>query len=194
MLTPLPGAWEPKPGSATLPFFGVQPVLLDEKVNRPNFLFTPNYAHQVLYETSENVAICAAHVMQQTTLPFFRVPPVLLDEKLNRPNSILCSPGSPGHFRTCVHLRSTCLATDHPALLWSAACPPGQEGISCCHDVLHYGHRSNGSEVAVPLLLEDLRASHLPGLHNSILCLPDSVQHLRDSAHLRSTCLATHNC
>ncbi len=29
MLTPLPGATETKPGSATLPFFGVQPVLLD---------------------------------------------------------------------------------------------------------------------------------------------------------------------
>lgn len=32
LLTPLPGAWNLKPGSATLPFFGVQPVLLDEKV------------------------------------------------------------------------------------------------------------------------------------------------------------------
>jgi len=31
-LTPLPGAWNLKPGSATLPFFGVEPVLLDEKV------------------------------------------------------------------------------------------------------------------------------------------------------------------
>ena len=34
LLTPLPGAWNLKPGSATLPFFGVQPVLLDEKVSR----------------------------------------------------------------------------------------------------------------------------------------------------------------
>lgn len=33
LLTPLPGAWNLKPGSATLPFFGVQPVLLDEKVS-----------------------------------------------------------------------------------------------------------------------------------------------------------------
>ena len=32
LLTPLPGAWNLKPGSATLPFFGVQPVLLNEKV------------------------------------------------------------------------------------------------------------------------------------------------------------------
>ncbi|KAK9823166.1 hypothetical protein WJX72_000770 [[Myrmecia] bisecta] len=31
MLTPLPGAWPLRPGCATLPFFGVQPVLLDEK-------------------------------------------------------------------------------------------------------------------------------------------------------------------
>ncbi len=31
MLTPLPGAMALKPGSATLPFFGVEPVLLDEK-------------------------------------------------------------------------------------------------------------------------------------------------------------------
>ena len=33
MLTPLPGATPLKPGSATTPFFGVQPVLLDEKGN-----------------------------------------------------------------------------------------------------------------------------------------------------------------
>ncbi|MEB4592226.1 acetate--CoA ligase [Candidatus Thiothrix sp. Deng01] len=31
MLTPLPGATTLKPGSATIPFFGVQPVLLDDK-------------------------------------------------------------------------------------------------------------------------------------------------------------------
>jgi hypothetical protein len=31
MITPLPNAWPQKPGSATLPFFGVVPVLLDEK-------------------------------------------------------------------------------------------------------------------------------------------------------------------
>ncbi len=31
MLTPLPGATDLKPGSATLPFFGVQPVLLDDE-------------------------------------------------------------------------------------------------------------------------------------------------------------------
>lgn len=30
MITPLPGAWSLKPGSATLPFFGVQPVVLDQ--------------------------------------------------------------------------------------------------------------------------------------------------------------------
>ncbi len=29
MITPLPGAIEAKPGAATLPFFGVQPVVLD---------------------------------------------------------------------------------------------------------------------------------------------------------------------
>ena len=29
MITPLPGATPTKPGSATLPFFGVQPVVLD---------------------------------------------------------------------------------------------------------------------------------------------------------------------
>lgn len=31
MITPLPNAWTQKPGSATFPFFGVVPVLLDEK-------------------------------------------------------------------------------------------------------------------------------------------------------------------
>ena len=30
MITPLPTAWQEKPGSATLPFFGVEPVLVDE--------------------------------------------------------------------------------------------------------------------------------------------------------------------
>eukprot|EP00850_Spirogloea_muscicola_P022099 SM000277S10334 [mRNA] locus=s277:111736:116023:+ [translate_table: standard] len=30
MITPLPGAWPLKPGSATLPFFGVQPTILDD--------------------------------------------------------------------------------------------------------------------------------------------------------------------
>jgi acetyl-CoA synthetase len=34
MISPLPGAFETKPGSATLPFFGVRPVLLDEKGRR----------------------------------------------------------------------------------------------------------------------------------------------------------------
>ncbi|KAJ7976333.1 Acetyl-coenzyme A synthetase [Quillaja saponaria] len=31
MITPLPGAWPQKPGSTTFPFFGVQPVIVDEK-------------------------------------------------------------------------------------------------------------------------------------------------------------------
>ncbi|XP_058737673.1 acetyl-coenzyme A synthetase, chloroplastic/glyoxysomal [Vicia villosa] len=31
MITPLPGAWPQKPGSATCPFFGVEPVIVDEK-------------------------------------------------------------------------------------------------------------------------------------------------------------------
>jgi acetyl-CoA synthetase len=33
MITPLPGATPTKPGSATLPFFGVQPEIVDEKGN-----------------------------------------------------------------------------------------------------------------------------------------------------------------
>ncbi|MCK9462752.1 MAG: acetate--CoA ligase [Proteobacteria bacterium] len=31
LITPLPGAWGTKPGSATLPFFGVDPVVLDDQ-------------------------------------------------------------------------------------------------------------------------------------------------------------------
>jgi acetyl-CoA synthetase len=31
LITPLPGAWPTKPGSATLPFFGVDPIILTEK-------------------------------------------------------------------------------------------------------------------------------------------------------------------
>jgi acetyl-CoA synthetase len=34
MITPLPGATPPKPGSATLPFFGVKPVLVDDDGQR----------------------------------------------------------------------------------------------------------------------------------------------------------------
>lgn len=30
MITPLPGGWDEKPGSATLPFFGVVPAIVDE--------------------------------------------------------------------------------------------------------------------------------------------------------------------
>ena len=33
MITPLPGAWGTKPGSATLPYFGVLPAVLDEQGN-----------------------------------------------------------------------------------------------------------------------------------------------------------------
>ncbi|THU49714.1 hypothetical protein C4D60_Mb06t12460 [Musa balbisiana] len=33
MITPIPGAWPQKPGSATFPFFGIQPVIVDEKGN-----------------------------------------------------------------------------------------------------------------------------------------------------------------
>ena len=32
LITGLPGAWAMKPGSASLPFFGVHPVLINEKV------------------------------------------------------------------------------------------------------------------------------------------------------------------
>ncbi|CEM09953.1 unnamed protein product [Vitrella brassicaformis CCMP3155] len=35
MLTPLPGAIKCKPGSATRPFFGVEPVILDSKTGKP---------------------------------------------------------------------------------------------------------------------------------------------------------------
>jgi acetyl-CoA synthetase len=33
LITPLPGAWETKPGSATRPFFGVEPCILDDQGN-----------------------------------------------------------------------------------------------------------------------------------------------------------------
>jgi len=36
MITPLPGALEMKPGSATLPFFGIQPVIVDSNNNELN--------------------------------------------------------------------------------------------------------------------------------------------------------------
>ena len=32
LLAPLPGLWAQPPGSATLPFFGVQPAVLDDQV------------------------------------------------------------------------------------------------------------------------------------------------------------------
>lgn len=33
MIMPLPGGWTQKPGSATLPFFGVVPAIVDEQGN-----------------------------------------------------------------------------------------------------------------------------------------------------------------
>ena len=33
LIAPLPGVWPAKPGSATLPFFGVQPVMVNEQVH-----------------------------------------------------------------------------------------------------------------------------------------------------------------
>ena len=35
LITPLPGAWGTKPGSATLPFFGVKPVILEPESGKP---------------------------------------------------------------------------------------------------------------------------------------------------------------
>jgi acetyl-CoA synthetase len=34
MITPLPGLWDAKPGSATLPFFGVQPCVIDPETKK----------------------------------------------------------------------------------------------------------------------------------------------------------------
>jgi acetyl-CoA synthetase len=34
MITPLPGSWEEKAGSASLPFFGVVPVILDPETGK----------------------------------------------------------------------------------------------------------------------------------------------------------------
>jgi acetyl-CoA synthetase len=34
MITPLPGVWAEKPGSATLPFFGATPVILDPECGK----------------------------------------------------------------------------------------------------------------------------------------------------------------
>ncbi|KAF6258777.1 acetyl-CoA synthetase [Scenedesmus sp. NREL 46B-D3] len=53
MITPLPNAWPQKPGSATYPFFGVVPVLVDEKGNEawPATLRTV-YGDHERYETN----------------------------------------------------------------------------------------------------------------------------------------------
>ncbi|MGD8175007.1 acetate--CoA ligase [Marinimicrobium sp. ARAG 43.8] len=56
MLTPLPGAMALKPGSATLPFFGVQPVLLD------------NDGHEIDGAGSGNLAIKASWPSQIRTV------------------------------------------------------------------------------------------------------------------------------
>ena len=43
VLAPIPGVWPAKPGSATLPFFGVQPAMVNEQVRKPAqyLLFPP---------------------------------------------------------------------------------------------------------------------------------------------------------
>ena len=39
VLTPFPGAIETKPGSATVPFFGIEPVILDAVTGKVNLIF-----------------------------------------------------------------------------------------------------------------------------------------------------------
>ena len=46
MITPLPGAWPCLPGSATLPFFGVLPVILDDKVTALHAFFGGSQSSQ----------------------------------------------------------------------------------------------------------------------------------------------------
>jgi len=49
MITPLPAAWPEKPGSATLPFFGVVPAIVNEKGEarlHDSHLFCPARLHQ----------------------------------------------------------------------------------------------------------------------------------------------------
>lgn len=48
VLAPLPGVWPAKPGSATLPFFGVQPAMVNEQVSIGKLLLVFNLCYPAL--------------------------------------------------------------------------------------------------------------------------------------------------
>ncbi len=65
MMSPLPGAWPEKPGSATLPFFGVVPLIVDDKARlwplqpvQPFCLITPAYHCHPAHGSACKVRAC----------------------------------------------------------------------------------------------------------------------------------------
>lgn len=67
MITPLPGATPLKPGWATLPFFGVEPVLLDDKARHQEIpFFASLFTKRVMY--LEGMQALAQAALQLWTL------------------------------------------------------------------------------------------------------------------------------
>ena len=83
MMAPLPGAWPERPGSATLPFFGVVPLLVDDKARGcPSKAWSRMRAALVGWTCPQHCCPCASgvvrrgwglHVLEMQTLPGFLI-------------------------------------------------------------------------------------------------------------------------
>ena len=65
LLAPLPGVWPQPPGSATLPFFGIQPVVLDEQAG-PSYMHAlhptcPTWGGPTCLQTQANRGCCCVN-------------------------------------------------------------------------------------------------------------------------------------
>ena len=95
-MTPFPGAVKTKPGSATVPFFGIEPVILDPQSGKvlegngvegvlciknpwPSIARTVNQDHNRYLDTYMRVRIvCVSHAMLFLTLIHLAIPRILL--------------------------------------------------------------------------------------------------------------------
>ena len=63
VLAPIPGVWPAKPGSATLPFFGVQPAMVNEQVCTAQHSTAQQlFAFSMLVNGRGSCCLHAAHV------------------------------------------------------------------------------------------------------------------------------------
>ena len=64
VLAPIPGVWPAKPGSATLPFFGVQPAMVNEQVCTAQHSTAQHssFLHSACWSMAVVLAACMQHM------------------------------------------------------------------------------------------------------------------------------------